>query len=316
MKTLMKYVASTALAVAMSAGAHAADIVIGVPNWTSVAGTAHLLKVILEDNLGLEVELQNATNPIIFEAMDKGTMHVHPEVWLPNVANLHQTYVTEKGTVLMNPNAVIGFYKNCVPTATAKKYEISSITDLTDVSKAKLFDSNGDGKGEIWIGATGWASTNIEKIRAKSYGYDQTLELVEMDETLMLAKLDVAVKQDTPYVFQCYTPHHMFGLYDLTVLEEPPHDPAKWKIIQPTDDPEWLSKSSAPVAWPNVYAHIHYAKALLDSQPQAARILGNVKLNVDQVNAMVYALAVDKQDPAEFAKKWVQENADLVASWL
>ena len=41
------------------------------------------------------------------------------------------------------------------------------------------FDSDGDGQGEIWIGASGWASTNVEKIRAKSYGYDETMKLKE-----------------------------------------------------------------------------------------------------------------------------------------
>ena len=56
----------------------AADIVIGVPNWPSVNATAHVLKVIIEDNYGMDVELQNGTNPIVFEAMDSGSMHVHP----------------------------------------------------------------------------------------------------------------------------------------------------------------------------------------------------------------------------------------------
>lgn len=67
---------------ALAAPAMAADIVIGVPNWPSVNATAHILKVAIEQNLGLEVELQNGTNPIVFEAMDSGAMHVHPEVWL------------------------------------------------------------------------------------------------------------------------------------------------------------------------------------------------------------------------------------------
>ena len=52
----------------------AADIVIGVPNWPSVRVTAHVLKVAMEENLGLEVELQNAANPVVFEAMDSGSM--------------------------------------------------------------------------------------------------------------------------------------------------------------------------------------------------------------------------------------------------
>jgi len=76
--------------------ATAADVVIGVPNWPSVLATAHVLKVAMENNLGLEVELQNGTNPVVFEAMDSGSMHVHPEVWLPNQTNLNNQYVQEK----------------------------------------------------------------------------------------------------------------------------------------------------------------------------------------------------------------------------
>ena len=76
--------ACLASAISVASVAQAADIVIGVPNWPSVRVTAHVLKVIMEDNLGLEVELQNGTNPVVFEAMDSGAMQVHPEVWMPN----------------------------------------------------------------------------------------------------------------------------------------------------------------------------------------------------------------------------------------
>ena len=267
MRRLSKYIVSGLAGVAMSTGAQAADVVIGVPNWVSVNAMAHLVKVVLEENLGIEVELQNATNPIVFEAMDKGTMHVHPEVWLPNQANLFKTYVEEKGTVVKAPNAVIAFNGMCVTEATSNEHGVTAITDLTDPEKAKLFDSDGDGRGEVWIGAIGWASTSVEKIRAKSYGYDQTLELVEMDETLALANLDAAVAQNRPHAFVCWTPHHMFGLHDLYVLKEPAHDPEKWKVVQPTDDADWLNISSAPVAWADTYLNIHYAKALETSQP-------------------------------------------------
>ena len=75
----MKFPKLTAVAVAGSllsfnTIAQAADVVIGVPNWPSVLATAHVLKVAMEENLGLEVELQNGTNPVVFEAMDSGAM--------------------------------------------------------------------------------------------------------------------------------------------------------------------------------------------------------------------------------------------------
>ena len=151
----------------------AADIVIGVPNWASVNATAHILEVVIEENLGLDVELQNGTNPIVFEAMDSGAMHVHPEVWMPNQQNLHDTYVKDNGTVVMNENPVQAEQGMCVPTYIAEQNDITSIDDLSDPDKMAIFDTDGNGTPEVWIGAPGWASTVVEKIRAKSYGYDQ-----------------------------------------------------------------------------------------------------------------------------------------------
>ncbi|MEJ2178089.1 MAG: glycine betaine ABC transporter substrate-binding protein [Gammaproteobacteria bacterium] len=229
MKKLSNKLAAPVLVGALSLGgvAQAADVVIGVPNWPSVAVTAEVLKVVLEDNYGLEVELQNGTNPVVFEAMDSGSMHVHPEVWLPNQSNLHNTYVKEKGSVSMNPNGIPAFQGMCVTKGTAERTGIKALADLTDPDMAKNFDTNGDGLGEIWIGASGWASTNVEKIRAKSYGFDATMELKEMDETLALAEVDAAVAKETNIVFFCYTPHHMFALHELVVLEEPAYDASK-----------------------------------------------------------------------------------------
>ena len=156
----------------------------------------------------------------------------------------------------------------------------------------------------------------MEKIRAKSYGYAETMQLKEMDESLALAEVDNAVSQDKDIVFFCYTPHHMFALHELVILKEPAYDEAKWTVIQPTDDPEWLEKSDAAVAWNTAFLHIHYATSLEGDQPEAANMLSKVQLDTATVSAMTYALVVDKQDPAEFAAKWVADNASIVDGWL
>ena len=98
--------------------------------------------------------------------------------------------------------------------------------------------------GEVWIGAPGWASTNVEQVRAKSYGYDQTMDQTQSDETLAYAALDTAIDAGKPWVGFCYTPHYVFALHELQVLEEPPIMIAsKWDVKQPTDDPNWLENS-------------------------------------------------------------------------
>ena len=307
----------TASAVAlMASGTFAADVVIGVPNWPSVNATAHIMKVIIEDNLGLEVELQNGTNPIVFEAMDSGAMHVHPEVWLPNQQNLHDTFVKENATVVMNPNGVQAFQGMCVDQATADANGITSIDDLTNPDIAALFDNDGDGMGELWIGAPGWASTNVEKIRAKSYGYDQTFTLTEIDETVAYGDLGNAITAGKPWVGFCYTPHYVFALHDLQVLEEPAYDPAKWKVTQPTDSADWLEESSAPVAWDSAYLHIHYAKALEEAHPSVATLMSNIAFDTETVSAMTFAVVIDGKEPLAYAKEWVAANEDLTLSWL
>ncbi|MDE0310234.1 MAG: hypothetical protein OXI60_10450 [Acidiferrobacterales bacterium] len=313
-KTIVGSILAASIGISGIAGA--ADLVLGVPNWPSVKATGEILKHIIEENLGVEVEIQNATNPIVFEAMDSGSMHVHPEVWMPNQQNLHDTYVTEKRSVTMNPNGVVAFQGMCVTKDTAERTGITDLVSLSDPETAALFDTDGDGKGNIWIGAAGWASTNVERVRAKSYGYDETMNLDVMDESLAMAQVDAAVTRGDNIVFFCYTPHHMFALHELIPLIEPKHDPAKWNVLQPTDDPDWLEKSSAPVAWTVARLHIMYASDLEKDQPEVANFLSKVKLDTGLVTEMTYAVIVEKRDMSEYAVEWVEGHSDLVESWL
>ncbi len=294
----------------------AADVVIGVPNWPSVQATANILKIVLEDRLGLEVELQNGSNEVVFNAMDAGSMQVHPEAWLPNLDHLKRQFVDGKKSVRMSPNPAVGTQAMCVTKGTAERTGITELKELKNPDMAKNFDFDGDGTGDIWIGAEGWGSTQIEKIRARSYGYDTTMTLKIMEESAALDEVDQAVEQDKNIVFFCYTPHSMFAVNDLVILKEPAYDAKEWIIVQPSATPGWLQRSSAGVAWDNASLHVSYATSLEADQPKAAAMLAKVSLTTEALSSMTYALAVDKQDPATFAKKWIEENSETVDSWF
>ncbi|WP_254446671.1 glycine betaine ABC transporter substrate-binding protein [Ruegeria sp. HKCCD8929] len=301
---------------AISSTAMAADVVIGVPNWPSVQATAHVLKVALESRLELEVELQDGSNTEVFEAIDAGTMHVHPEAWLPNVDHLRREYVIAKKTVKMHPSGATGTQGMCVTKGTAERTGISELKELRNPEMAAKFDTDGDGKGEVWIGADGWGSTPIEQIRARSYGYDKTMTLKIMEEVAGLAEVDAAVAADKDIVFFCYTPHYIFAAHDLVVLKEPEHDAKKWVIVPPSPTPGWLEKSSAAVAWDTAHLHVSYATSLEETLPEVAAMLSNVTLSTDTLTAMTFALAVEKQNPADFAAKWVEQNKTIVDGWF
>lgn len=294
----------------------AADVVIGVPNWPSVQATAHVLKVALEDKLGLEVELKNGSNKAVFDAMDAGSIHVHPEAWLPNLDHLRRKYVIAKKSIKMHPSGATGTQATCVTKGTAERTGIKELRELRNPEMAKNFDSDGDGKGEIWIGADGWGSTPIEQIRARSYGYDATMKLRIMEESFALAEVDAAVEQKKNIVFFCYTPHHMFAAQDLVILKEPAYDANKWVIVPPSPTPGWLEKSSAAVAWDTARLHVSYAVSLEETHPKAAAMLSKVSLSTDTLTAMTYALAVEKQAPDTFAAQWVEQNKAIVDRWF
>src|SRR5690606_4775598 len=102
----------------------------------------------------------------------------------------------------------------CVTKATADEHGIKDVIDLSNPDNAVLFDTNGDGKGEIWIGASGWQSTNIETVRARDYGFADFFDLQTTEEAGATASLDNAVKSGKPWVGYCYSPHQNFALYD------------------------------------------------------------------------------------------------------
>ena len=301
---------------AIAAPALAADIVIGMPNWTTVQAKAHILKQIIEDNFGLEVEIQSGANPIVFEGMDQGSIHVHPEVWMPNQQNLHDTYVNERGTVVMSPVSAQSKNGMCVLSRTAEELGITSITDLSNPDVAAAFDSNGDGMGEIFIGAPGWASTPVEQVRARDYGYGEIMELQILEDAIAYGNLDNAAASGDHWVGYCSAVHYIFQAHDVIMLEEPPFDPDSWVMVQPTDDPEWLEKSTITTGWRPADLHIHYAKSLQDSHPDVAAFLETVDIAAKQLAELSFAMGVERQDPTDYAAAWIDQNADQVAGWL
>lgn len=311
MKT--KLLATIATTLAFAAPAFAADMVIGVPNWPSVTVTANVIKEVVEKNMGLTVELQTGTNPIIFEAMDKGSMHIHPEVWLPNQQGLVDKY---KDKVELNTRGAPAVQGMCANKA-AEEAGMKDISDLTDPTKAALLDSDGNGKGEVFIGATGWASTSVEQARAHGYGYDQIVDLVELDEGVAYAQLDAAITANKPWVGFCYTPHHLFTVHpEMTFLTEPAYDATNWKIVMPDADADWMNKSSVAMAWAPAYIQPAFSKSVDQSAPQVAAMLRNMDLSSDDLGAFSYAVVIGGKDAAQVAADWIAANADRVKAWL
>jgi len=50
-------------------------------------------------------------------------------------------------------------------------------------------DSDGNGKGEIWIGAPGWASANVNEVKVRDYGLQPFMEPIRADQAVMTHRM-------------------------------------------------------------------------------------------------------------------------------
>jgi glycine betaine/proline transport system substrate-binding protein len=328
---------AVAFVLGLSASTLAKDkVVLGELSWDGSRAITYILQAIIENRLGHEVTIVQAESAVIFAAMDKGdgSIDVYTDLWMPNQSEKWAKYI-EKGsreTVLVNDQPYTGTQGLFVPGYIQDTYGIKSVRDLLNPKIAKLFDSDGNGKGEYWPGGPGWNSTNVEQVKAKSYGYDKYFEPYIISDSALKAKLKADYRRKKGILFYYWTPEWIHAIYDLRRLEEPPFDGFAmaskkgdprynpngcWNMIQPKENEDWLAKSEVTCAWPDAKVYVAFAKSLTTRAPKVAQFLKQVAFDPTTVNNWILQIGQQKRDPAEVAKEWVANHSDIVNNqWL
>ena len=316
--TLKKMLISTAMFAASCGSAFAEDVKIGVPTWTGAQAIAHVLGEVVKTRIGGTVEYVPGNNATIFQAMDqgKGDIDVHPDVWLPNQESFTKKYVDEAGTVTLSSNPYEGNQGFCVSKDFAAANNITDITDLGRPDVAALMDSDGNGKGEIWIGAPGWASANVNEVKVRDYGLSDFLEPIRAEEAVKTARIKDSIAKGEGYAFYCYTPHAVWYMFDVVMLTEPTYDPEKYKMVQPSDDADWFAKSYVASKDALKQVQIAWSNSLVDRSPAIAEFFQNFALTADDVSSLAYEISAKDRDPSEVAAEWVAANSARVDAML
>lgn len=319
MMSLKQTLMTATLLTAFSAPAFAVEAVkIGVPTWTGAQAIAHLLGAVVEMRIGGKVEMVPGNNATIFQAMDqgKGDIDVHPDVWLPNQESFTKKYVDGAGSVTLSSNPYQGNQGFCVSKDFAKANNITDIADLGRPDVAALMDSDGNGKGEMWIGAPGWASANVNEVKVRDYGLLDFIEPIRAEESVKTARIKDSIAKGEGYAFYCYKPHAVWYMFDVEMLTEPTYDPAKYVMVQPSDDADWYEKSEVATKDALKEVQIAWSKSLGDRSPAIAEFFGRFSLTADDVSNFAFEISGQGRDPAEVAREWVEANPERVDAWL
>ena len=296
----------------------AEKVKIGDPGWTGATAIANLLAAVVNDKMGGEAELVPGNNTAIYGAIDrsKGEIEVHPDIWLPN----QQAYTNDlvpKGTLKLSSKPYEGNQGYCVSQQFAKKMNITAIEDLARPEVVKAMDSDGNGKGEFWIGADGWASANVNQVKLRDYGlYDAGIEAIRTAEAVKNARVLDSIKKGEGYAFYCYKPHAIWGMADVVMLTEPKFDEAKYKMVQPKEDADWYKKSYVASKDALKQIQIGWGTSLEAKSPAIVDFFKNFQLSADDVSLMAFQISVEKKDPADVARTWMKNNKSKVDGWL
>ena len=310
---------STALAFwGVSLSAQAESVNIGQPSWVGAKAIATLIEVVVTDKIGGEANQVPGNNASIFQAMNagKGDIDVHPDVWLPNQESFTKKYVDGAKTVELSKNNYEGKQSFCVAKDFSDKHNVTSIFDLARPEIAKLMDSDGNGKGEIWVGAPGWASANVNEVKVRDYGLLPFMDPIRAEQSVMQATVGDSIDKGLGYAFYCYSPHAIWFLHDIVRLSEPAHDPAKYVMYQPDQDPDWYKNSKVASEDALKQVQVAISKSLKDRSPVIYEFLHNMALTDADVSYFAFQIAGKKRDEKEVVRQWIKENAKRVDGWL
>jgi glycine betaine/proline transport system substrate-binding protein len=284
-------------------------ITIAVNPWVGAEANANVAKVVMEQQMGCTVELQEVNESAQFPGMASGDIDATLEVWPSGHAKDRKQYVEQAGTVVdggeLGITGNIGWF---VPSYVVDQNpEYATWEGFKDNADAFATAETGD-KGRF-LGADTTYSIFDEAI-IESLGLD--LEVVYSgSEAASLAALDKAVTNTDPILMYWWTPQWANAKYDLVEVELPAFDEQCAQIA--LEDPDVAKGYDCDYADDVLYKA--FSSQLEGKDTAAFAFLSNFAWSEEDQNSVALAIQ-EGADPEEAAQEWVDANADTVAEWV
>ncbi|HEY7476642.1 MAG TPA: glycine betaine ABC transporter substrate-binding protein [Actinomycetota bacterium] len=283
-------------------------ITIAVNPWVGAEANANVAKVLMEDQMGCTVELQEVNETAQFPGMADGSIDATLEVWPSGHFDDRENYIDGAGTVVDGGElGIIGNIGWFMPKYVVDQYpEFATWEGFED--NADVFATAETGDKGRFLGADTTYSIYDEAI-IESLGLD--LEVVYSGgETQSLTALDRAVQNEEPILMYWWTPQWANAKYDLVEVELPPFSDECEQIA--ADDPK-------AVGYDCDYAEDVLYKAfssqLEEKDAAAFAFFSNFQWTEDDQNGVALEIQ-EGTDPEEAAQTWIDANEDVWSAWL
>lgn len=241
-----------------------------------------MAKQLIEDRTDYNVELQMASIGVQYQGVANGDLDGMMMAWLPKTHedywNRFQDQVDNLGPIY--ENARLGWVvPNSVP-----KDKLSSIEDLKDPEIRKKLD------GRIQGIDPGAGLMQLSEKAVPAYGLDD-YDLVASSGAAMTAALERAEQRDEWIVVTGWTPHWMFGRWDLRFL----------------DDPKGTLGGAEHI-------DVVVRKGFKEDYPEVATFLSNYRIELEELQTAMY----DAQETSyeEAIQTYIDEHSDQIDGWF
>lgn len=247
--------------------------------WDSEIASTNVVKSVLEDRLGYNVEMLMVDNGPMWQGIADGSADAMVAAWLPGThGNFYEQLKDEFED--LGPNLEGAKIGMVVPSYV----EATSIEDLADPDIAAQFNN------EI-IGIEAGAGVMAATERAiEEYGLD--VSLVASSSAAMAQVLQDEYNAENPVAVTGWTPHWKFAAMDLKYLEDPK---------QVYGEAEHINTI--------------VRQGLKDDMPDAYALLDNFFWTSDDMAEVMIEIQ-NGAEAEDAAKAWVEANSDKVDEWL
>lgn len=303
MKKLLILFITAALVFAMTACAtEEKKIILGEGDWDSNALHDQIVKVIIEEGYGVEVEVVMADTAVMITGMGQKDIDVVLELWSDNVPTYLDDIADGKYVELATnyDDNMQGLY---VPTYLVEGPDAIA-PDLKTVEDLKKYpelfkDPEDPSMGIIYGGPEGWSATAHLHQKMDVYGLGESYNFRPIDSSATLsATLAGAYEKKEPWVGYNWEPTWIMGLYDMTLLEDSPYSPEDFK------------QGIGSFAAVNVVVACN--SEFEDKHPELAAFFRNYTTSSALTSAGLAYMQENEAEADVTAKWFINENSDLI----
>lgn len=279
--------------------------------WDSILFHNAVAGTVAEAVFGYQWTEVSGSTPITHEAVKKGEIDVHMEVWTDNLANYKtdiEAGALKELSVNFDDNAQGLYVPRYVIEGDAERGiepmapNLKTVADLKDY--ASLFkDPEDSSKGIIYGGIAGWEITEIIHKKYLYHGLDATYNYIEPGtDAATSAVLVAAYDRGEPVVAYYWEPTWLLGKYDFILLEDDPYDPELY----------FEGKTECP----SVRVTVCTSNDFYEKDPEFVAFLSKYRTSSSLTSQ---ALAYIEETGADYkaAAQWfLKENRDIVETWL